>query len=111
MGWASARRARAVLFLVLGGTNRRRCGDVEIARLAISKGGGRRWETRCRAWTPRKARREFSTDVHGPAFPQRSPVLIGRSGCAPGAPAWPSACAVRRRCRCCAELLLASSAR
>ena len=54
--------------------NRRRCGNVEIALLAISKGGGRRWETRCRAGIPVTARREFSTGVHRPAFPQRSSV-------------------------------------
>ena len=52
--------------------HRRRCGNVEIALLAISKGGGRRWETRGRAAIPVTARRDFSTGVHRPAFPQRS---------------------------------------
>ena len=68
---ASARRALAVSFLKKK-KNSRRCENVEIAQFAISKGGGRRSKTRRRAWISCNARREFSTGVHRPAFPQRS---------------------------------------
>jgi len=60
---------KSVLNLGWERKSRRGCGNVEIALFAISKGGGRRWETRCRAWMTRNARRAFSTGVHRPAFP------------------------------------------
>src|SRR5260370_13880254 len=62
-------------FGVRGRKARRRCGNVEIAAFAISKVGGRRWETRWRTALTRNVSREFSTVVRRPAFPQRSPVL------------------------------------